>query len=74
VSADTKSVPRLLGLENLDRCCDCGRFNFKTTAELEEISESVGQDRTLEAVRFGIGVRRLRGPLARGRVLAPHTD
>lgn len=38
--------------------CDPGHFDFETTAELEDLSEFVGQTRALDAVRFGISISR----------------
>jgi ElaB/YqjD/DUF883 family membrane-anchored ribosome-binding protein len=34
------------------------QFDFKSTAELEDISASTGQVRAMEALRFGLGIRR----------------
>jgi lon-related putative ATP-dependent protease len=42
----------------LYRVCDPEQFDFKTTAELKPLEEMVGQDRAVDAVRFGIGMRR----------------
>ena len=59
--------------EALYRRCDIARFQFKNTAELEDLSEYIGQDRALEAVRFGVGIRRqgfnlfLLGPAGTGK-------
>jgi len=36
--------------------CDPAQFDFKTTAELEDLSEVIGQPRAVDAVRFGIGI------------------
>ena len=38
--------------------CDQSQFTFETTAELESLTETTGQPRAVEAVRFGIGIRR----------------
>lgn len=38
--------------------CDPQQFAFETTAELEELTEVLGQDRALDAVQFGIGMKR----------------
>jgi lon-related putative ATP-dependent protease len=38
--------------------CDVGRFKFQTTEELQDLTELVGQERALEAIRFGVGIRR----------------
>jgi predicted ATP-dependent protease len=47
-----------LAAELLCRRTDPSRFPFETTAELEDLPEVVGQDRAVEALRFGIGIRR----------------
>jgi lon-related putative ATP-dependent protease len=44
--------------ELLCRECDPSQFSFETTAELEELSEILGQPRAIEAVQFGIGITR----------------
>lgn len=46
-----------LSPEQLVRHCETGRFTFATTAELEDLSEGIGQIRAIEAVHFGIGMR-----------------
>jgi lon-related putative ATP-dependent protease len=38
--------------------CDPAQFKFKTTADLEDVTEVLGQVRAVEALRFGIGIRR----------------
>jgi AAA domain len=38
--------------------CDPRQFAFATTAELEDLTEVIGQRRAVEAVSFGIGIRR----------------
>ncbi|MCW8892699.1 MAG: AAA family ATPase [Deltaproteobacteria bacterium] len=37
--------------------CDPSQFNFKTTAEIPPLEETVGQDRALEAIDFGLGIK-----------------
>lgn len=44
--------------EALCRRCDPNQFAFATTAELDDLAEIIGQARAVEAVRFGIGIRR----------------
>jgi lon-related putative ATP-dependent protease len=62
----------------LYRRCDVTRFSFKSTAELEDLSEFVGQERALEAVQFGVGIRRhgfnlfLLGPSGTGKHTSVH--
>ena len=46
-----------LNTEALYKRCDPGQFSFSTTAELEDLDGVIGQDRALEALRFGVGVR-----------------
>lgn len=38
--------------------CDPKKLGFKTTAELPELEQVVGQERAVEAIRFGIGIKR----------------
>jgi len=47
-----------LDADILYRICDPGQFDFDTTADLEDLQEIVGQARALEALHFGIGIRR----------------
>lgn len=42
--------------EALLRRCDGDRFAFDTTAELQPVDEALGQERALEALRFGVGM------------------
>lgn len=42
----------------LRQACDPTEFDFETTEELEDLSDIIGQDRALGAVRFGIGIER----------------
>lgn len=44
--------------EALFRRCEPEGFKFETTADLEDLTEFIGQPRAVEAVRFGIGIRR----------------
>ena len=49
---------RALAPAQLCRRCDPGQFKFETTDELEDFSEALGQVRAVDAIRFGIGIRR----------------
>jgi len=75
VADETK---RSLTPDLLYRRCDVTRFSFKSTAELKDLSEFVGQERALEAVQFGIGIRRhgfnlfLLGPSGTGKHTSVH--
>lgn len=42
----------------LRRRSDPEQFRFETTAELPDLAEVLGQPRAIEAIRFGIGIRR----------------
>lgn len=37
--------------------CDPGQFDFKTTADLADLSDFIGQPRALEALRFGVSIK-----------------
>lgn len=50
--------PLALPPDQLYTRCNPDDFAFDTTAQLEPLAEAVGQDQALEAVRFGIGIRR----------------
>jgi lon-related putative ATP-dependent protease len=49
---------RRLDPAQLCKRCDPGQFSFQTTAELEDLTEVIGQARATEAIRFGVGIRR----------------
>ena len=49
-------MPGSLEPEQLRRSCDPSTLGFKTTAELEPLRESIGQELAMRAVRFGLGV------------------
>ncbi|MDH4286962.1 MAG: AAA family ATPase, partial [Gallionella sp.] len=43
--------------QQLHHACDPGQFKFQTTADLEDLTEIIGQIRAMDAVRFGAGIR-----------------
>jgi len=45
-----------LPAEKLCTHCDAARLGFETTDELEDLHEVIGQDRALEAIRFGAAI------------------
>jgi len=47
-----------LAANALYRACDPKQLKFKTTADLPELQEVVAQERAIEAIRFGIGIKR----------------
>ncbi len=51
------TLPVALTGAALRRCCDPATFRFKTTNDLESLDDGLGQDRAVEAVRFGVGMR-----------------
>jgi len=48
-------MPEKLSVDELYKCCNPGIFKFKTTAELPPFDETIGQERALRALDFGIG-------------------
>ena len=44
-------------VEKLYQRCNPQDLTFTTTAELEELTETIGQDRALEAIDFGVGMQ-----------------
>ncbi len=48
--------PLELRPEELCNRCDPGTLDFETTSELEPLGEVVGQDRAIEAIRFGLDI------------------
>ncbi|MGB3716785.1 MAG: ATP-binding protein [Candidatus Promineifilaceae bacterium] len=46
-----------LTVEALCQLCDPEQFSFETTAELDDLKEVIGQDRAVDAINFGIGIR-----------------
>jgi len=50
------SIPPL-SPDRLYRACDTAQFPFTTTAELDDLSEGIGQVRAIDAAHFGIGMR-----------------
>jgi len=48
--------PRPLSVDQIRRCSDPAQFTFETTADLEPLENSIGQERALEALHFGLGM------------------
>ncbi len=46
-----------LEIRQLYQSCDAGQFGFQTTADLEDLTEIIGQVRAMDAVHFGAGIR-----------------
>lgn len=47
-----------LDVKQLYHVCDETQLGFKTTRELEDLSEFLGQERALDALDFGVGIQR----------------
>ncbi len=66
-------APDPLKPDNLYRACDPELLPFETTAELEELTEVLGQPRAVEAIEFGTSIRSdgynlfVHGPTGTGR-------
>jgi lon-related putative ATP-dependent protease len=54
----TRKTVKSVQPKQLYHRCDPAQFKFKTTDELDELADIVGQARAVDAVRFGIGMRR----------------
>lgn len=52
-------TPKPLPAKALYRACDIRQFDFSSTDELEDISVATGQARAMDALHFGLGIRRL---------------
>ena len=52
-----KQTGKLLPQQLCNRC-DPSQFRFETTADLEELTQLVGQPRAIDAIQFGIGIQR----------------
>ncbi|MFW6421693.1 MAG: hypothetical protein ACOCZX_02550, partial [Candidatus Bipolaricaulota bacterium] len=46
-----------LAATDLRTRCDPHSFSFETTEEIEPLEEIIGQDRALDAIRLGLGVK-----------------
>jgi len=52
------TIVQPLEARQLRQTCDPAQFDFETTAELEDLSEIMGQERAVNAILFGIGIQR----------------
>jgi lon-related putative ATP-dependent protease len=57
VTPNTPRHPLALADQDLYRVCDLSAQGFATTAELKPLTETLGQERAMEAVHFGAGMR-----------------
>lgn len=49
--------PTELPVQELRQVCDPAQFTFQSTADLPPLEEVIGQDRALQAISFGIGIK-----------------
>jgi predicted ATP-dependent protease len=47
-----------IGVDKLYNYCNLEIFDFKSTEELEDLDEIIGQSRALKAISFGIGIKK----------------
>ncbi len=52
------SLLKPLAATQLYQASDLSQLDFRTTADLDDLSEVVGQARALEAIHFGIGIKK----------------
>lgn len=53
----TSKTPRRLDASELCSLCDRARLDFENTSQLEPLDGIIGQERALQAIRFGLGMR-----------------
>ena len=46
-----------LNSSQLRQTCDLKKFTFETTAELEPLDRIIGQERAIEALKLGLGIK-----------------
>jgi len=53
-------MPKIKPLKTSQLCtlCDHKRLKFKSTLELDDLSETIGQNRALQAIEFGVGIKK----------------
>ena len=52
------AIPEPLKPEQLYSTCDPAEFGSASTDQIPDLEDSLGQDRAVEAIRFGIGIQR----------------
>ena len=53
----TDDVVNRLDPDQLYHGCNLEQLTFESTIELESLSETIGQERVLESIQFGVGMR-----------------
>ena len=51
------TAPKTLTPDQLYKVCDLGQFDFSTTEELKQLDGILGQQRAIEALQFGVGIK-----------------
>ena len=51
------TVPKALTPDQLYKVCDLSQFGFTTTEELKQLEGILGQQRAIEALQFGVGIK-----------------
>jgi len=51
------TVPKALTPDQLYKVCDLSQFGFSTTGELKQLEGILGQQRAIEALQFGVGIK-----------------
>ena len=51
------TVPKELTPDQLYKVCDLGRFGFNTTDDLKQYDGILGQQRAIDALQFGVGIK-----------------
>jgi lon-related putative ATP-dependent protease len=49
-------MPKKLSTDDLYKCCDLKMMDFKSTAELKPLDGTIGQDRAMKALDFGLSL------------------
>ncbi|MDA8169708.1 MAG: AAA family ATPase [Nitrospiraceae bacterium] len=47
-------MPKKLTPDELYKCCEPGLFDFRTTAEVQPLDSTIGQERAMHALNFGL--------------------
>jgi lon-related putative ATP-dependent protease len=58
MSSSRSRSPRPLAASDLCRRCDPRQFKFRTTEDLEDLEQVLGQARAVNAIEFGVGMGR----------------
>jgi lon-related putative ATP-dependent protease len=51
------TAPKALTPDQLYKACDLGQFGFNTTEDLKQLETILGQQRAVDALQFGVGIK-----------------